>query len=146
MSRRVVRDMELLADGGLDGARRRDGRLPSRELRTPLGQRSSALPLYRLGAGRAVALGDLRPVDRVPPGLQIGRTRVLVCQVVRVLPDVVAEQRRLAGGERGVLVRRAHDLDGAAVGDEPCPARAELAGARSLELRLELVEGAEGGV
>src|SRR3954451_13788341 len=76
-----------------------------------------ALATYRSACGGAVALGDLRPVDRVPPGLEVRRARVLVREVVRVLPDVVAEQRRLSGGERGVLVRRARDGERAAVED-----------------------------
>ena len=63
-----------------------------------------------------------------------------------MLPDVVAEQRRLALAQRVVLVGGARDGERAAVEDEPRPARAELAGARGLELLLELVEGAERAV
>src|SRR3954463_16231971 len=57
--------------------------------------------------GCAVALGDLVPVDRVPPRVDVVGPLVLVLQVVGVLPDVHAEQRRLAVGERVVLVRGA---------------------------------------
>src|SRR5215213_6722691 len=96
--------------------------------------------LYRSGGGGAVALCDLRPVHGVPPGLEVGGAGVLVRQVVRVLPDVVAEQRRLAGADRVVLVRRARDRERVAVEDQPRPARAELADARGLELLLEVVE------
>src|SRR3954453_17027529 len=127
----------------VDGACRGDGRLPSRDQGTPLSRRSSALASYRSGGCRAVALGDLGPVDGVPPGLEGRRARVLGRQVVRVLPAVVAEQRRRAGRERGVLVRGARDGERAAVEDEPGPARAELPRAGGLELRLEVLEGAE---
>src|SRR4051812_46858954 len=65
--------------------------------------------------GSRVTLGDLVPVDDVPPGLQVRRAGVLVGQVVSVLPDVVAEQRRLAVGQRAVLVGAAGDRERSAV-------------------------------
>ena len=58
-----------------------------------------------LSRRRRVALGDLVPVDRVPPRVDVVRALVLVLQVVGVLPHVDAEQRRLAVGDRAVLVR-----------------------------------------
>src|SRR3954465_5056775 len=88
-------------------------------------------------------LGHLRPVHGVPPRLQVVRALVLVLEVVRVLPDVVAQDRRLAVADGSVLVRRSRDRQAAAVDDEPGPAGAELADARGLELLLEVVEGAE---
>src|SRR4051794_34284145 len=53
---------------------------------------------YDLSSGEAllrrrVALGDLVPVDDVPPRLEVIRALVLVLEVVGVLPDVVAQQR-----------------------------------------------------
>ena len=64
--------------------------------------------VLRFSAGRLAgcleALGDLRPVDGVPPRVDVVRTLVLVLQVVGVLPDVDAEQGRLAVGDRVVLV------------------------------------------
>src|SRR4051794_12972842 len=97
------------------------------------------LPL--LGGGEP--LGHLRPVHRVPPRLEVVRALVLVLEVVRVLPDVVAQDRRLAVADGAVLVRRARDRQAAAVDDEPGPAGAELAHARGLELLLEVVERPE---
>src|SRR5688572_16279753 len=93
-----------------------------------------------------VALRDLAPVHDVPPGLDVVRPAVLVLQVVRVLPDVEAEQdvaRLRALHERVVLVGRADDRQPVALADEPRPARAEAADARRLELLAELREVAE---
>ena len=59
---------------------------------------------------RSEPLGDLVPVHDVPPGLEVVRALVLVLEVVGVLPDVVAQQRRRAVGERVVLVGGAGDL------------------------------------
>src|ERR687894_515938 len=67
-----------------------------------------------------VPLGDLAPVDRVPPRVDVVRTVVLV------------------GGR--------DDRETGALVDEPGPARAELADAGVLHLGLEVVEGAEGVV
>ena len=44
---------------------------------------------------RAEALGDVAPVDHVPPRVDVVRAPVLVLQVVGVLPHVHAEQGRL---------------------------------------------------
>ena len=66
------------------------------------------------------------PVDDVPEGVEVGGALVLVLQVVGVLPDVDAEQRRLAVGDRRVLVRGRGDREAAGgVLDQPGPAGAE---------------------
>ena len=63
-------------------------------------------PGRRRRSGRRVQLVDVVPVDDVPEGVEVVGAFVLVLQVVGVLPDVDAEQRRGAVGERRVLVRR----------------------------------------
>ncbi len=64
-----------------------------------------ARPRQDGSAARAAnAVGDLGPVDDVPPRVDVVRAPVLVLQVVGVLPHVDAEQRRLAVAERVVLV------------------------------------------
>ena len=72
----------------------------SRAPRRVLGGEPPALPqARRRGGARAQcreALRDLRPVHDVPPRVDVVRAAVLVLQVVGVLPDVDAEQRRLA--------------------------------------------------
>src|SRR3954454_13638754 len=113
------------------GERRCGARRPGR--RTPLAARLLEAPAH------------LVPVHDVPPRLQVVRALVLVLEVVGVLPDVDAEEWRLPGGDRRVLVGRARDLEAAArpVVDEPGPAASELPDARCVHLLLELVEAAE---
>src|SRR3954468_2679308 len=93
---------------------------------------------------RRVALRDLRPVDDVPDRVQIVRAAVLVLEGVGVLPDVDAEPRLLAGGERVVLVGGGGHGRAGTVVDQPGPAGAELADAGVLELALEVRERPEG--
>src|SRR5215813_1934868 len=68
---------------------------------------------------------DLFPIDDVPPRVDVVRAAVLVLQIVRMLPDVEAEDRLLAVHHRIVLVRRALDCDLPAVVHDPCPPAAE---------------------
>src|SRR5205085_2975698 len=85
------------------------------------------------------------PVDDVPPGREIVGALVLVLEVVRVLPDVDAEDRHVVEGlqDRAVLVRRRVDGEAGAVPDEPRPAGAEPLHARVVHLRPERVERVE---
>src|SRR2546428_11536846 len=89
------------------------------------------------------ALGDLRPVHHVPPGVDVVRAPVLVLEVVGMLPDVDSEERGLAVRDRVVLVRGRDHREVAPVLDEPGPARAEPVDARVLELLLETRERSE---
>src|SRR5690606_11500037 len=99
-----------------------------------------------------VALGGV-PVDNVPEGRDVVRTTVLVVQVVRMLPDIEAddgfafETRDGLAHQRAVLVGRGSDGELLVTGDdEPRPAGAE-AGRGSLgKLLLEGVERSEGRV
>jgi hypothetical protein len=105
----------------------------------------AARSLERIGLLR----GDRVPVDDVPPRADLGRALVLLLELVRVLPDVEAEDGRLPCLHRGrVLVRRRDDLERRRrhrlVDDEPRPAAAEDGRGRVREILLELVEGAEG--
>src|SRR6266498_3176402 len=91
----------------------------------------------------AKAFIDFRPVDHVPPRGEIVRPAVLVLQVVRVLPDIDAEDRFLALHQRAVLVRAALDHELSTLIDHPGPAAAEAADARFVHLFLEGVEAGE---
>ena len=77
------------------------------------------------------------------PRLDVLRAAVVVVEVVRVLPDVDAQQRRQAVGDRGVLVGRRDDQHARAVVHEPRPAGAERAHRRRLHRLLEDGDGAE---
>src|SRR5262245_4813877 len=87
------------------------------------------------------------PIDHVPPGVHVIGALILVAQVVRMLPDVDAENRRHAVHERRVLVRRL-DRDQLAVAaqSQPLPAAAELPERVFLNLGFERVEPAECGL
>src|SRR5947207_1032622 len=82
---------------------RRTGRGRVSAMDLPQGKRGGRAAPLRRRSGRRVALGaealrHLRPVDHVPPCVDVIGPAVLVFEVVRVLPDVDAEQRRLALG------------------------------------------------
>src|SRR6266446_2315273 len=107
---------------------------------TPL---SPSPPLY----AASVILGDRVPVHHVPPGFDIIGPAVLVVEVIRVLPDIHAENRLVAFHEWTVLVGRRDDLELAAlVFDQPRPATAEAADASGGEFFLERVETAKRGL
>src|SRR5437016_8412147 len=98
----------------------------------PLAMAASAQPLI-----------DLRPIDHVPPRVDVVRPAILVLQVVGVLPDVDAEDRVLAVHQRTVLVRGALDGELVAAADHPRPAAAEPARRGLLHFLFQLVEAAE---
>ena len=82
------------------------------------------------------------PVHDVPPRVDVVRTPILILQVVRVLPDVDAENDLLAFHHGAVLVGRALDRQLTAGGNDPCPSAPEPADGSFLQLFLELVEPA----
>ena len=96
-----------------------------------------------IGCG-LVALGDAAPIDDVPPALDVRGPPVLVLEVVGVLPDVDAEQRRQAGHQRRVLVGRRRDGQTCPVMDQPRPPAAKTPGCGRGHLTLELVDGSKG--
>src|SRR3954468_20113387 len=74
--------------------------------------------------GNIEALVDRFPVHYVPPRGQVIRTLVLVAQVVGVLPNIVAEDGKIAFAihQRIVLIGGRADLEFAGGGaDEPNP-------------------------
>src|SRR5258708_11570297 len=75
--------------------------------------------------------------------LQIIRTAVAVVDVVGVLPNVAAEDRRCAVAQRALAVCGLGDFELATLDLQPAPAGAELADAGGGEIGLELVEPAE---
>src|SRR5688572_24023485 len=96
---------------------------------------------------RGVELGDVRPIDHVPPRIDIVGAAVLVIEVVGVLPDIETEDRDLAFHHRRILIGGAGDAETATrLDDEPRPTATKTAGRSGLELRLEVVEAAKRGI
>ena len=96
--------------------------------------------------------GDFCPVDDVPERLEIIGALVLIFQVIRVFPDIHAQDDFAFGAgnglahERIILVGGGDDFELAAVGHEPRPATAETANAGGFKFGLEVGEGAERAV
>src|SRR6476659_5532591 len=88
------------------------------------GERAVRVEASRL----AEQLVDVIPVHEVfQERLEIVRAAVAVVDVVGVLPDVAAENRRGAMHQRILTVRRLGDFELAALDLQPAPAGAELA-------------------
>ena len=120
--------------------RPRPGRFPER------GRGKTWFEQPGLTDGGRVALVRRVPVDDVPERRNVVGTAILVVQVVRVLPDVEADDGRAALHQRGVLVGHRLDAERAVGGEaQPGPAAAEARGGRLGELLLEAVEAAERG-
>src|SRR5207248_2105674 len=71
------------------------------------------------------------------------RTRVAIVDVIRVLPNVAAEDGRGAFHQRALAVRRLVDHQLAVFDGDPAPARAELADARRDEVGFRLGDAAQ---
>src|ERR1700730_17615170 len=93
---------------------------------------------------RSVILRYFRPVHYVPPGFDVVGAAVLVVQVVGVLPNIAAQDRRVAVHQRAVLVLRRNPFKfSALVFDQPRPAAAETADTGGGEFFFELIEPGE---
>src|SRR5829696_7819445 len=89
-------------------------------------------------------LVNVFPVDQaIAESLQIVGTAVAIVDVVGVLPDVAAEDRRGAVDQRAFAVRGLGDFELAVLDRQPAPAGAELTDAGGGEIGLELLETAE---
>src|ERR1700733_13230342 len=75
--------------------------------------------------------------------LQIIRTAVAIVDVVGVLPDVAAEDRRGAMHQWALAVRGLGDFELAVLDLQPAPARSELTDTGGGEIGLELLQPAE---
>src|SRR5205809_1154124 len=99
----------------------------------------------RYKRAESVTLCDLAPIYHVPPRLDVIRPAVLVIQVIGVLPNVDAEQGRVAIHERTVLIWcRSHFEFAALVLDQPGPTAPETFCPCVREFFLEGLEAAEG--
>src|SRR6266446_10453725 len=80
------------------------------------------------------------PVDHIPPSFDVIGPAVLIVQIVRVLPNVYAQNRLVPLHERIVLVGRRDDFElTALVFDQPSPTTAETADASSGKFFLERI-------
>src|SRR5262245_20778648 len=128
----------------------------------PRARRSYTMRLYKSGAveapldinqGRAllrrrtVQFADVVPVDQIlPERLEIVGPPVAVIDVIGMLPDVAAENRRCALDQRAFSVGGLVDDELAVLHRDPAPARAELGDARLDEIFLGLGGAAEIGI
>src|SRR6202008_4323992 len=100
--------------------------------------------LWSAGSGLRKHLVDMFPVDEmIDERLQIIRATIAIIDVVGVLPDVDAEDRRCAMHQRVFAVGRLGDFKLAVLHRQPSPARAELAHACGGEIGFEFFETAE---
>src|SRR5215212_9571500 len=89
-------------------------------------------------------LVDVFPIDQIfAERLQIVGAAVAIIDVVGVLPDVAAENRRCAVDQRAFAVRGLGDFELAVLDRHPAPAGAELADASGGEIGLELLKATE---
>src|SRR3954471_403381 len=75
--------------------------------------------------------------------LQVVRAAIAVVDIVGMLPDIAAENRRRAVNQRAFAVRRLGDFELAVLDRQPAPAGAELADAGGGEIGLEFLQPAE---
>src|ERR1039458_2726546 len=127
----------------------RESRCGRRQTWTPTkGGGSSMLP-PRFSAPWKISelreqLLDIFPIDQVvDERLQIVRAAVAIVDVIGMLPDVTAEDRRAAMDQRAFAVGCLGDFQLAVLHRQPAPARTELADAGGGEIGLELLEAAE---
>src|SRR5262245_50140398 len=86
---------------------------------------------------------DMLPIDEiVEPGLEVLRASIAIVDIVAVVPDIAAKDRRSAVHERVLTVRRLHQNELAVLDGEPSPARTELSLTVFDELAADLVEAA----
>src|SRR5258708_32564534 len=94
-----------------------------------------------------VPLGHRVPVYNIPPRRHVGWPRVLVFEVVRVLPDVDAHDWVSSLGIRAVLIRGALNSQRSVwTQRKPGPARSKSSGGGRSDLCLEGVERAKRGI
>src|SRR5579862_6177484 len=81
-------------------------------------------------SGLREQLVDIFPVHQmIEKRLEIVRTAIAIIDVIGMLPDVAAEDRRGAVHQRVLAVRRFGDFELAVLDLQPAPAGAELADA-----------------
>src|SRR3984893_14923622 len=100
--------------------------------------------MTELASGFREQLVDILPVHQmIDKRLQIIRTAIAIIDVVGVLPDVNAEDRRGAVHQRVLAVGRLGDFELAVLHRQPGPARTELADAGGGEIGLDFLPPAE---
>src|ERR1700730_10170210 len=100
--------------------------------------------MTELASGFREQLVDILPVHQmIDKRLQIIRTAIAIIDVVGVLPDVNAEDRRGAVHQRVLAVGRLGDFELAVLHRQPGPARTELANAGGGEIGLEFLKPAK---
>ena len=91
-----------------------------------------------LSLGGFVVCANGVPVNHAPKRLEIIRAAVLVLEIIGMLPNIAAKNRRSAFHQRCVLISRVTNTESAVGLDaQPRPTAAKLCGARGFEFFLE---------
>src|SRR5436190_14049043 len=90
---------------------------------------------------RSIVLRYRVPVHHVPPGFDIVGAPVLILKIISMLPNIDAEDRRVAVHQRAVLVWRRNDFElSVLILNQPRPATAKTSRTSGSKFLFEIVE------
>src|SRR5215470_15536322 len=93
---------------------------------------------------RSVVLPHRIPIYHVPPGFDVIGPAVLIFEIISVLPNIEAQDRRVPVHQRVVLIWSRNDFEFfVLILDQPRPAAAKTSCASGSQFLFEIVEAAE---
>src|SRR6266567_1724270 len=93
---------------------------------------------------RSIILRHRVPVHHVPPRFDVIRPAVLVFEIISVLPNIDAEDRRVAVHQGAILVWRRNNFElSVLILDQPRPAAAKTARTSRGKFFFEIIKAAE---
>src|SRR5437867_6177108 len=112
--------------------------------RVQVSRRSWTAATAELAKRQSVILAYRVPVHHVPPGFDVVGTPVLILKIISMLPNIDAENRRVAVHQRAVLVWRRNDFKlSVLILDQPRPAAAKTSRTSGSKFLFEIVEAPE---
>src|SRR4029453_3012086 len=98
----------------------------------------------RTGPRQSVILRDRVPVYHVPPGFDVIGTPVLILKIIGVLPNIDAQDRRVAIHQRAILIWSRNDFElSVLILNQPRPAAAKASSTSGSKFLFEIVKAAE---